>query len=106
MRRQLGVLLALVFCCGSVTAVAPDAAAGTAAIPALTAFGQMLVDDVASPGRVLLTDPMAGQVVVTDLDGAPVGDPLEVPGARAVAMNPAGTTAFVTGDGEIAVIDP
>src|SRR3954447_6624196 len=95
MRRLLVTSLAVLIGVAALVAV-PAAQAGVSAVT-LRSFGHELVDDAISPGRVFLTDPDAGQVLVTDLAGAPAHDPVAVPAAQGLATTPSGGDVFVTG---------
>ena len=66
--------------------------AGTTALSSMQYFGDMGVDS--TTGHLLITDPVAGDVVVRDADGS-ADTTIPVPGATSLAIDSTGRVAYV-----------
>jgi hypothetical protein len=107
-RRTLPAATALAVLFSSVALVAAgagSAAADSSTTLSLTSTGDMVVDGVHQ--RVFISDPTAGQVVVTDYAGQPVGTVGSLPGVRDLELSPDSSTLYAAvGDADaIAAID-
>ena len=107
MRRTALLVLTSLAVTTGLTAVAPPAGAttdGAVALPDLTAFRDLVVDD--AHGHVFLTGGGSNGVVVRDLEGAAVTTITNQPGASQLALSEDGSTLYVAladGDGVSAI---
>ncbi|MBT2418616.1 Ig-like domain repeat protein [Streptomyces sp. ISL-22] len=104
-RRTLPAATALAVLFSSVALVAtgagPAAADSSTSLP-LKSTGDIVVDGVHQ--RVFISDPTAGQVVVTDYAGALVGTVGSLPGVRGLELSPdSGTVYAAVGDADAIV---
>ena len=94
-RRTLPAATALAVLFSSVALVATgagSAAADSSTTLPLKSTGDMVVDGVHQ--RVFISDPSAGQVVVTDYAGAVVGTVGSLPGVRGLELSPDSSTVY------------
>ncbi|MEU0383774.1 Ig-like domain-containing protein [Streptomyces chartreusis] len=94
-RRTLSAATALAVLFGSVTLVAAgagSAAADSSALLPVKSTGDIVVDGVHQ--RVFISDPTAGQVVVTDYAGQVVGTVGSLPGVHGLELSPDSGTLY------------